>query len=348
MRVLVIGAGAIGCLLGGRLAGAGHDVTLVGRSWLVDAVQAYGLDIAVESRDDQHAHVKEIKAVETVAAAFELHSPYDVALLTTKAHDVAKPIADLAQATTDPPLVACFQNGVGTEELVAEVIGTDCVLAGTISIPAAMMGPAVVETVQRGGIGLAPMTGQVAVTTLAEALREAGFVVATYSDYRAMKWSKLLLNIIGNATSAILGWPPERVYSHAGLFHLERSAFREALQVMTALGLEPVSLPGYPLPVILPFVERLPALVLRPLLQRAVRSGRGGKMPSMYVDLVAGRRRLEVDVLHGAVARHGERMGLKVSVNQTLTNVLQKLASGETPREQYSDKPQALLDTFLG
>jgi len=346
VRVLVVGAGAIGCLLGGRLADAGHDVTLIGRSWLVDAVQAYGLDIAVESRDDQHAHVKEIKAAETIATAFELHSHYDVALLTTKAHDVAKPIADLAQATTDPPLVACFQNGVGTEELVADVIGPGYVIAGTISIPAAMMGPAVVETVQRGGIGLAPMTGQVAATPLVGVLREAGFVVETYSDYRTMKWSKLLLNIVGNATSAILGWPPERVYSHSGLFHLERSAFLEALHVMTALGLEPVSLPGYPLPAVLPFVEWLPSLVLRPLIRRAVRSGRGGKMPSMYVDLVAGRRQLEVDVLNGAVVRHGERLGLEVPVNQMLTDVLQKLASGETPREQYCDKPRALLDTF--
>jgi len=346
VRVLVIGAGAIGCLLGGRLADAGHDVTLVGRSWLVDAVHSYGLDLVAEAREHSHTHVRQIRATETVAGAYEIHPQFDVALLTTKAHDVAAPVADLARITDRPPFVACFQNGVGAEEIVAERVGADRVFAATISIPVSMTGPAVVEFVERGGIGVASVAGGGDVSALADALREAGFVVGTYDDYRAMKWSKLLLNIVGNATSAILGWPPERVYSHPGLFRLEWNAFLEALQVMSAMNLEPVALPGYPLPTILPWIKRAPQFLLRPIVQRAVRTGRGGKMPSMYIDLVAGRRRLEVDVLNGAVVRYGEELGLPVSVNELLTTVLQKIAAGEIPREQYCDQPQALLDAL--
>jgi len=344
VRVLVIGAGAIGCLLGGRLASTGHDVTLVGRSWLVDAVQNYGLDIAVESRDDLHTHIRSIQATESVAAAYDLNPTYDLALLTTKAHDVELPSSNLAQVAKSRPVLVTLQNGVGAEEIVADKIGVDHVMAGTISIPVSMTGPAVIETVERGGIGLAPMTEHLSVTPIAEALRQSGFQVKAYNDYRSMKWSKLLLNIIGNATSAILGWPPERVYAHEGIFTVERQAFAEALQVMRGLGLSPVALPGYPLPTLLPWIERLPSFVLRPLVQRAVRTGRGGKMPSMYIDLVAGRRRLEVDVLNGAVARYGEQIGLSTPVNKALTLILQQLASGEIPREQYCDHPQAILD----
>ena len=342
MRILVIGAGAIGCLLGGRLASSGHDVTLVGRPWLVEAVQAYGLDVAQEAGD--HIHIRNIQVTENVAGAYALQPDFDLVLLTTKAHDVLPPIVNLSKETDTLPLVVTFQNGVGTEETIAEVIGEDHVIAGTISVPASMTGPAVIETVRRGGIGIAPMTGEVTGTPIAEALRGAGFVVAVYDDYRALKWSKLLLNIIGNATSAILGWPPERVYANRDLFDMERAAFLEALQVMTAMKLRPVALPGYPLPTLAPWVKRLPSFILRPIVRRAVRTGRGGKMPSMYVDLVAGKKHLEVGVLNGAVARQGEQLGIPVPTNKKLTDILQQIAGGKISREEYCDHPQALLD----
>src|SRR5579884_1995835 len=63
-----------------------------------------------------------------------------------------------------------------------------------------------------------------------------------------MKWSKLLLNLVTNASVAILDLPPARVVAHPGLFRLERDAFREAVRVMRAFGLRAVSLPGYPVP----------------------------------------------------------------------------------------------------
>ncbi|NOZ05466.1 MAG: 2-dehydropantoate 2-reductase [Chloroflexi bacterium] len=345
MRILVIGAGAIGCLLGGRLANSGHDVTLVGRPWLVEAVKAYGLDIAQEP--GEHIHIRDIQVTENIAGAFALQPEYDLALLTTKAHDVLPPIINLSEETDTLPLVVTFQNGVGTEETIAEIIGENRMIAGIISVPVSMTGPAVIETVQRGGIGIAPVTNQVVATPIVEALRGAGFEVAVYDDFRAMKWSKLLLNIIGNATSAILGWPPERVYANQSLFDMERATFLEALQVMAAMNLHPVALPGYPLPTLVPWIRRVPSFILRPIVRRAVRTGRGGKMPSMYVDLVAGKKQLEVGVLNGAVAKQGEQLEIPVPINKKLTDILQQIAGGKIPREKYCDHPQVLLDAVL-
>jgi 2-dehydropantoate 2-reductase len=143
-----------------------------------------------------------------------------------------------------------------------------------------------------------------------------------------MKWSKLLTNLLANATSAILNLTPAQIFADARLFRVEMAQLNEALAVMRALNAAPVDLPGVPVR-LLAFGTRLPAFVARPLMQRAVGSGRGAKMPSFHIDLYSGRGRSEVAYLNGAVWRHGTQLGVPTPVNQMLTETLLALTSGE-------------------
>jgi 2-dehydropantoate 2-reductase len=167
--------------------------------------------------------------------------------------------------------------------------------------------------------------------------------MATFDDYRALKWSKLLLNIQANAIPAILDMGPGDVFGNADLFSLERRAFLEAWYVMRGLNLRPVRFPGYPVPLLVWAMRALPAPLLRAVLGRMIASGRGDKPPSLQMDLASGRERSEVPYLNGAVVAHGQRLGLSVPVNRVLLRTLMGIVNGAIPWDAFRGKPQRLL-----
>jgi 2-dehydropantoate 2-reductase len=112
---------------------------------------------------------------------------------------------------------------------------------------------------------------------------------------------------------------------------------------MRARGYPVVDLPGTPARALAWAATRLPAALARPLLRRAVAGGRGGKMPSLHVDLHSGQARSEVRWLHGAVARHGAELGVPTPVNQALTETLEALHSGALAKDDFRGKPEALV-----
>ena len=122
------------------------------------------------------------------------------------------------------------------------------------------------------------------------------------ADYRALKWSKLVLNVIANASCAILNVLPERLVHSGDAFELELRSIREVRAVMKALGIAAIDLPRYPVRA-LQGVATLPTPVARTILANRIAGARGRKPPSLLLDLRAMKNRTEVDYLNGAVAR---------------------------------------------
>ncbi len=342
MRVLVVGAGAVGLWLGGRLAQAGHRVTFVARGLTWEALRLQGLRLV---RNGEEARVASFSVVPGVAAAFADHSGYDLCCLTVKAYDAGTAAEELRAATGRPPPVVTFQNGVGSQEQVARVLGEAMVIIGTLTTPVTVPAPATVQAGggPRRGIGLSASHPSHNLEPIAEAFRQAGFPTHIYPDHQAMLWSKLLLNMMANATCAILDMTPGEVYADPRLFAIEHRALLETLAVMRARGARPVNLPGYPVGFLVPWLEKVPPALLRPLLERAVVGGRGGKMPSMHLDLSRGKGRTEVRFLNGAVARCGPGAGVPTPVNEMLTQVLEGLAAGRLARDEFRRRPERLL-----
>ena len=160
---------------------------------------------------------------------------------------------------------------------------------------------------------------------------------------RTLKWSKALLNMVGNATAAILNRHPRIVYDYRPTFELEVAMLKEALAVMKKQGIRSIDLPGSPTRKLAWAVRYLPRELLQPLLARAVGSGRGNKLPSFQIDLNAGKTVNEVLYHNGAVAQVGKTLGIPTPVNAALTSVLLRLARGELEREAFSGSPKALL-----
>lgn len=350
LRIAVIGAGAVGGWVGGRLAQGGHDVTLVGRQSLADAVAPDGLRLLSPVNDDampgkraSEVIVKNIRVVTSVADA-AVHGPFDLALLTVKTYDTDAAIAEIKAANLGQPAILSFQNGVRSEEALAEVFGRERVVAGTelnpISVPQA--GTVVLEK-WRGGIGLAPVAPGASVEHWVRIFDATVLPTRAYTDYRAMKWSKLLLNLIGNASAAILEMNTAEVYADPRLFRLEVEMLREAVAVMRGLGLRPVRLPGYPVPLLAWGVRWAPLWLLKPIMRRLVTGGRGQKPPSLLMELQRRRQRSEVADLNGAVVRAGEQTGLPTPVNRALTETLARLVEGQIEWDSVRGQPGVLL-----
>jgi 2-dehydropantoate 2-reductase len=373
MKALVIGAGAVGGWIGGHLARSGHWVTLVGRSALVEAVQARGFEVVYPS--GQRWVTRNLRAVETIAEAMQAQGhfhapPYDAALVCVKAYDVAEVVEALRETDAiwsgaAAPVVT-FQNGVGSEEQFAAAFGAARVIAGTLTSPVSVVAPGGVRLARAGGgIGLAPCDGPLPDVSragiaaalkqpspdpfilLLDALRQTMLRVEAYADYRAMKWSKLLLNIVSNASSAILDLTPAQVYADPRLFCLEMRMLREALAVARAAGIRMVNLPGVPAAWLAGLTRALPDWALRPVLRRTIARGRGDKMPSFYYDVpragAVSRSRCEVAWLNGAVAARGRQLGIATPVNAALTEVLTDLVTGRDDPAAWAGQVDRLV-----
>ena len=197
----------------------------------------------------------------------------------------------------------------------------------------------------KGGLGLARLEADQPVEKLATALNEANLTTPVYDDWRAMKWSKLLLNIINNASSAILDEIPANIIANTDLFNLEIAALREGLVVMKAMQVDAVKLPGYAVDWLAWLIDSnwLPLALKRSILRPAMVSGRGSKMPSLHIDLEAGRASTEIMVLNGAIVAAGQKLGIATPVNLALTQVFSNLAHKEIAWSAYRHQADKLL-----
>lgn len=335
-NVLIIGAGAIGCLVGGKLAMASQRVTLAGRRAFVEQVRAQGLKLI----DEQGAHtVRNVRPVAGIQEAYDRsESAFDLAIFTVKSYDTAAAAAEYRQALSGtgapPPIFLSVQNGVGNEESIAQIADRAAVVAGSITTPVSVVGPGAIRVDKpRYGLGLASWRGAEAALDDVCALMElAGFAVQRYGSAASMKWTKLLMNMMGNATCAILDEPPEIVFADNRMVDIEIAAWREALAVMAASHIAPVDLDGYPFGKLAPLIRYAPKALLRPVLRKQIGRARGGKMPSLHIDLHANKGKSEVRWLNGAVVEKGRQVGASTPVNALLTDTLLRLI--EHPEER--------------
>jgi 2-dehydropantoate 2-reductase len=339
MRIVVIGAGAIGGFVGGKLAASGQDVTFVDRPPFVEAVRANGLRII----EPDNTTTIQAQAVTDLSQAFDSASPADLVLVCVKTFHTQTVIDDLRPFASRFRLIASFQNGISNDELLMQAFGPGQVIAATITHPVVVPELGAVRSEKKqGGIGIAPIISQ-SVESLVERFNQAGILTQAYADYRAMRWSKLLLNIIGNATSAILNMSTARVFNDRRLVWLEVTQLREAIAVMDKLEVQPVSLPGYPVPLLVLALRLFPTALLGLVMRPLVVKGRAEKLPSLLIELNRGSYLSEVDEINGAVARAGQAAGVPTPVNSVLTATLNLLTNNPTMREAWHYNVERLV-----
>ena len=307
MKLYIVGKGAVGTYFG-------------------DLLQAAGVEVAYAPR------------------ALEDVTPFDadVALITTKAYDTDGAIETLRRAIAFPQkcVFVTPQNGVGNEEKLAAAFGTDNVMAAALTTPVDRDRDGHATAANEGGLAVAPM-GASAYNWLVAAFAAAGLNVKVVEDWRSLKWSKLALNVVANASCAILNVLPNRLVNFEKVFTLEIRMIREVRAVMAAMDIAAIDLPRYPVRALFG-VSSLPSPIARGLLSRSIAAARGTKPPSLLIDLRGAKTQTEVMVLNGAVAAFGRERGIPVPVNTVYARVLDDIAHTPPLWAKYRERPETL------
>ncbi len=334
MRVVVVGAGAVGGLLAWALAQRGADVTIIRRG--TPAAAAGTVQVVDFAGTRRSAPVSTAPGLADVAGG----AP-DLVVCAVRMMSLDDVLADLAAWPTTPLLT--IQNGVGAEAAALAARPGAPLIAGSVTAAVDRQADGVVRWLRRGGIGLAAVSGSVGplIADLARRFDAAGLRARVYPESGAMKWSKLVANLVGNASGAVLGLDPAAIYRDPRLFELERRQLREAVAVMTAQGLHPVDLPGAPVRLLV-LGTRLPAAVARPVFVRSVAGARGGKAPSLHLHVAAGGGPSEVEWLNGAVVEQGMARGVVTPVNAALLDAMRQVSGDPARRAWFSGRPDRL------
>jgi 2-dehydropantoate 2-reductase len=307
MRFVVFGAGAIGGVVGGRLAEHDHAVVLIARGAQYAAISVHGLRVA---SPDGMATVN-VPVVEHPAALE--WSADDIVLLTVKTQDALPALCDLAAvAPPDVPIV-CMQNGVTTECMAlrwfARAYGV-CVMC-----PTTYLTPGVVQawsspTTGILDVGRYPAGADDVSEVIATAFRASTFSCATRHDIMRWKYGKLLMNL-GNAVEAVCG-PPARSGPITAM------ARREGVACLEAAGIDYVS-------------QAEDAARRGDILRLGTIGGQARQGGSSWQSLQRQAHSIEADYLNGEIVRLGRLHDVATPVNELLQRLANRMARDGTP-----------------
>ena len=337
--ILVIGAGAVGSFLGYTLASGGETVQLLRRNGPPGAQRE---TLAVRAPTGSREPVQ----VTVAGSPADVQDAPDLVLIAVKMPDLAGAISTAANwlgAT-----VLAVENGVGADAMLRRMRPISGLIAGSLTTSVERIDATSVRRMSNGGIVLAPVRGEVQPTIdrLVSAFAAGGLRARSTPGAAAMRWSKLLINLMGNASGAIVDLDPVAVYQDPGLFRLERRQIREALAAMSGLGLRPIKLFGADAR-LLPIAARLPDRLVQPILARVVAAGRGGKRPSLHLHLEGGSGGLtEVDWLNGAVAQAAAELGRPAPVNARLAELVEACNGDPERRAWFRGRPDRLIEAI--
>ncbi|HEY9151577.1 MAG TPA: 2-dehydropantoate 2-reductase [Anaerolineales bacterium] len=345
LKILSFGAGAIGTYIGGSLALAGEQIVFVEQPSVADELRQRGLrlNLTLDKRRKTNQILALPPSAFVIAPSLEealRYGPFDAALFALKSFDTASALEGMKPFAEKIPPILCLSNGVDNEPAIANALGADKVIPATVTSAIGRRGSGDIVLEKLRGIGIA--TSHPLADKLLASAKSAYLNAQAFSNAAAMKWSKMLTNLIANPTSAILNISAAEIFADRKLYELEIRMLRECLAVMEAQKIPVVDLPATPVRA-LAFATRLPMWMSKPLLARAAGAGRGGKMPSFHIDLYSGRGKSEVEYLHGAVVRAGEKFGIPTPVNKVLTETLMKLTNKEIPLEEFAHQPEKFL-----
>ena len=324
-RIVVAGAGSIGCFVGGLLAMAGRQATLLARPRIAEEIGEHGLHLT--SLEGWSGEVRPAVATDPTALATA-----DVVLVTVKSAATDEMGGLIASHAPASAVVVSLQNGVTNADRLRAVLPGRQVLAGMVSFNVLHRGEG---RFHRGTSG--PLIIEAGHDHVANLLRVPHLDVQQAADMQAVQWGKLLLNL-NNALNALSGLPLRDQLLDRRWRRVLAAQQEEALALLQAAGIVPWSMGPIPARRF-PQMLRLPTPLFRALARSAVRIDPLARS-SMWEDLQRGRR-TEIDELQGAVVRLAERLGRRAPVNRRVMEAVRQAEEAGSGSPGLS--PESLL-----
>jgi 2-dehydropantoate 2-reductase len=338
--VLVMGAGSIGCFVGGRLAAAGVPVALVGRPRVLGDLRTHGLRLTDLDGGDLRVPATALGLAETPAQALsdwpQLAASPPLVLLCVKGGATAEAAAQVAAAVPLGAPALSLQNGIGQADVARDAAPHVMWLSGMVPFNVAELGPG---HFHRGTVGRLAVQDHGLWASWAPLFVAAGLPLDRHADLTPVQWGKLLLNL-NNPVNALSGLPLRAQLLQRGYRRVTAALQDEALAALAAAGIAPAQLTPVP-PARLPGVLRLPTWAFGLVAARSLRIDPLARS-SMADDLALGRR-TEVGLLCGAVVTLAQTQGLAAPVNQAVI----RLIEGQAERGRPYAAPELLATLGL-
>lgn len=310
MKIAILGAGALGCAIGAALTEADHEVWLLNRSAAhVEAMRRDGLRV-----DDVNGsrHVR-VQAATRAAEA----GAVDVVVVLVKSFHTDAAMRGALELIGPQTLVLSLQNGLGHEDVLADIVGRERVLAGKTYVGGVLRGPG---HIQSGVVGKATYIGELdgrvtpRVQAIADAFNAAGLATTVSDNIVGTMWDKLLVNVATGALTGITGLTYGQLYDEPLLKGTALAAVTEAIAVASAAGVR------------LSMTDPEQAWTL----------AAEGLSPAFKTSMLQSLEKgsvTEIDFINGSVVRCGQRYDVPTPVNATLVACIKGIERAMADRQ---------------
>ena len=299
MKILVMGAGAVGAYFGARLRASGEDVVLCARGESLRAIREHGLDIT-SIRGDLRI---EVTATETPRD----FAPYDLILFCVKAYDTDAAANAISRCLKPGGAILTLQNGVENEAKLAAIFGRDAVMGGNARVGVEMVAPGKIVHLSTGHIDFGELDGRETdrARSIADVFQRAGILGQVSTDIMSARWDKLVWNGAFNTVTTLTQRRVGELLDDPESMKLLRALMREIVTVARAEG---AKIPD----------DRIDAYIAHS--QKNLRALK----TSTQQDLEHGKP-LEYEALSGAVVRAARRHDISVPSVETIYALMRLL-----------------------
>ncbi|QNM82479.1 2-dehydropantoate 2-reductase [Sphingomonas sabuli] len=318
MRIAVLGAGSIGCFVGGCWSAKGIDTVLIGRERIGGDLAAHGLSLSDYTGWTAHPEVEFTTDPGALAGA-------DVIALTVKSAATRDAALQIARHGSPDALVISFQNGISNFDVLRDTLGKEFeVVRGMVPFNVAYLGEG---RFHKGVAGTLHAEDHPRVRILAARIGDGPAAILPAAGMTAIAWGKLLINL-NNAVSALSGLPLLEQLQQRDYRRVTAASQREGLRLLKAAGIRPAKV-GAVGPALLPYVLAAPDWLFKGVFLKAWKIDARARS-SMADDLAAGRR-TEVDYLNGELVALAERIGRDAPVNRRIVELVRAAEAGAKP-----------------
>jgi len=313
VRVAIIGAGAIGSVLGGYLTEAGEEVTLIGHRDQVSAIREKDLSIdGIRGKKNIKVRIEE-----------SLTEKPDLIFLTLKTQDVVEATTQFKPFISQS-LIVTMQNGIRSDRLLAQVIEKADIINSVVLVGATYLQPGKVLHNFEGKIIIGRASGKndSQVIQVQEVLNKA-FPTKVSENIRGVQWLKLLLNL-NNALPGITGKDMQKTFSDERICRISIRLIREAVEVIEKAKIELEPLPDFP-------ISRLTQLLSLPLEESAHIYSRimidlsPTPLPGSILQSIKRNKSTEIDYLNGEIVSLGKRSKVPTPLNSKIVELVHKV-----------------------
>ena len=307
MKIVIVGPGAMGCLIAAFLSKSKEEV------WLLDknadnAAKINEIGISLEGVSGTwQAKPKATANIENISKA-------DLILICVKSFNTKQAVEQIKPLLQENTKIMTLQNGIGNIEIIAELVGEERVIGGITNEGATLIDIGRIRHAGRGDTLIGTLDGKVPVEirSIREVFNKVGLQTKMSRDIKSLVWSKLIINVGINALTAITQLPNGKLTEFEGTKRILRDAVTEATRIAKR--------------------KRIKLVYDDPLAKvEAVCEGTSENISSMLQDVLR-KKRTEIDFINGVIVRLGQELGIAVPTNKLLVDLVKTIESSYKQR----------------